>query len=145
MRRLAQAAREGDADAQFNLAVLYDRRTDDNGYAITGNRTEAIKWLLAAAQQGLPRAQIRLAEMYADRPHGDGNPTEACFWLLLAESNLAGAQREKASSGYARAAARLSPTQIAAVSERVWLRQRADASGAAAGLPPESRKRSARP
>ena len=54
--------------AQFNLGVLYDSRLDDNGYAIEGDRAEAIKWMLAAAEQGLPRAQSRLAELYADWP-----------------------------------------------------------------------------
>ena len=144
MRRLAQAAREGDAGAQFNLAVLLDKRTDDNGYPIAGNRTEAAKWLLAAAKQGLPRAQIRLAEMYVDRPDTDGSHADACFWLLVALSNLAGTQRERAQSGYARVAAGLSPAQIAAVIKRVWLWKQAESTGAAAGRKTESRKRSAR-
>src|SRR6516164_5512720 len=65
IRHLLIAAKSGDAAAQFNLGVLYDSRLDDNGYAIEGNRAEAMKWLLAAAEQGLPRAQSKLAEMYA--------------------------------------------------------------------------------
>jgi len=65
MRRLRLAAESGDAAAQFNLGVLSDGRLDDNGYAIEGNRAESLKWLLAAAEQGLPRAQSRLAELYA--------------------------------------------------------------------------------
>ena len=63
MRHLRLAAESGDAAAQFNLGVLFDSREDDNGYAIEGNRGQAIKWLLAAAEQGLPRAQSRLAEL----------------------------------------------------------------------------------
>src|SRR6202035_1632706 len=49
MRHLRLAAESGDAAAQFNLGVLFDSREDDNGYAIEGNRVQAIKWLLAAA------------------------------------------------------------------------------------------------
>ena len=51
-----------------DLTVLCDNRLDDNGYPIEGNRTGAMKWLLAAAEQGLPRAQSKLAEMYTDGP-----------------------------------------------------------------------------
>jgi TPR repeat protein len=55
IRPLLFAAESGDAAAQFNHDVLCDSRLDDNGYAIKGNRAEAMKWLLAAAEQGLPR------------------------------------------------------------------------------------------
>jgi TPR repeat protein len=72
MRHLRLAAESGDAAAQFNRGVLFDSREDDNGYAIEGNRTQAIKWLLAAAEQGLPRAQSRLAELYAGGPNASG-------------------------------------------------------------------------
>src|ERR1700741_3944007 len=68
MRHLRLAAGSGGAAAQFNLGVLFDRRLGDNGYAIEGNRAESLKWLLAAAEQGLPRAQSRLAEVYAGGP-----------------------------------------------------------------------------
>ena len=53
MRHLRIAAESGEAPAQFNLGVLYDSRLDDNGYAIEGDRAEAIKWMLAAAEQAL--------------------------------------------------------------------------------------------
>jgi TPR repeat protein len=32
------------------------------------DRAEAIKWLLVAAERGLPRAQSKLAELYARPP-----------------------------------------------------------------------------
>jgi TPR repeat protein len=67
-QELLQAAEKGDADSQFNLGVLYENGLDDNHYAVEGNRPEAVRWLLAAAEQGLPRAQIKLAEMYAGGP-----------------------------------------------------------------------------
>ena len=121
MRRLTQAARKGDAGAQFNLGVFCDNHTDDNGYPVADNRAEAIKWMSAAAQQGLARAQIRLAEMYMERPDSDGSHTDACFWLLLAKGNLSNAHREQARSGYERVVAGLSPAQIEAATKRASL------------------------
>ena len=80
IRHFLVAAKNGDAAAQFNLGVLYDSRLDDNGYAIEGNRAEAMKWLLAAAEQGLPRAQNKLAEMYAGVPVVAEDFIHACAW-----------------------------------------------------------------
>ena len=54
IKHLLFAAESGDAAAQFNLGVLYDSRLDDNGYAIEGNRAEAMKWLRAAPNRGCP-------------------------------------------------------------------------------------------
>ena len=62
------AAKSGDPAAQFNLGVLCDSRVDDNGYTIEGNRAEAMEWLLAAAEQGLPRAQSKLDRLPATTP-----------------------------------------------------------------------------
>jgi TPR repeat protein len=61
MKRLLRQALAGDAESQFNLGVLYVNGRDDNGHPIPGNSAESIKWLLAPAKQGLPRAQIKLA------------------------------------------------------------------------------------
>lgn len=113
IKRLRHAAESGDAAAQFNLGVLSDSHVDDNGYAIEGNRAEAIKWLLAAAQQGLPRAQSRLAEFYADGPNVSGNFVNACTWFLLATQNSRCIHRHQARSGYERVAIRLTPSQLA--------------------------------
>jgi len=63
-RRLLQAAEAGDAAAQCNLGILYGNGLDDNGHAVEANRPQAVRWLLAAAEQGLPRAQAKLAEAY---------------------------------------------------------------------------------
>jgi TPR repeat protein len=58
-----QAAERGDAEAQFNLGTMYENGLNDSRYAVEGNRPEAVWRLLAAAEQGLPRAQIKLAEI----------------------------------------------------------------------------------
>ena len=67
-KHLLQAAEHGDAEAQFNLGIMYENGLDDSHFAVEGNRPEAVRWLLAAAEQGLPRAQIKIAEMYAGEP-----------------------------------------------------------------------------
>ena len=112
MRHLRLAAESGDAAAQFNLGVLYNSRLDDNGYAIESNQAEAIKWLLAAAEQGLPHAQSKLAELYADGTKRSENYVNACAWFLLATTTARGIHRHHARSGYERVAARLTPAQL---------------------------------
>ena len=42
-----------------------------------------MRWLNAAAEQGLPRAQIKLAEIYAGGSHKPENSVKACGWYLL--------------------------------------------------------------
>jgi TPR repeat protein len=81
------------------LGVLYVNGRNDNGHPIPGNWAESIKWLLAAAKQGLPRAQIKLAEAYADRPKRAGSHAKAYFCFLLARGRLEGIHREKAQAG----------------------------------------------
>ena len=112
IRHLRIAAESGEAAAQFNLGVFYDSRIDDNGYAIEGDRAAAIKWLLAAAEQGLPRAQSRLAQLYADGPNVSESYVNACGWFLLAAKSSRGIHRHHARSGYERIAARLTPAQL---------------------------------
>ena len=112
-KRLIEAAEQGDAVSQCNLGILYANGVDDNGYAVKGNRPQAVRWLLAAAKQGLPRAQIKLAEVYADGPDVRGSYTTACGWFLLAAMGLHGIHLHNARSGYERIASHLTPTQIA--------------------------------
>jgi TPR repeat protein len=125
MRHLRLAAEGGDAAAQFNLGVLFDSRFDDNGYAIEGNRTEAVRWLLAAAKQGLPRAQSKLAALYAGGPDKSGNYLNACVWFLLAIQNSRGIHRHRARSDYERVATRLTPAQLTRAKRlaRLWKAQ----------------------
>jgi TPR repeat protein len=113
IRHLLIAAKSGDAAAQFNLGVLYDSRLDENGYAIEGNRAEAMKWLLAAAEQGLPRAQSKLAEMYAGVPAAPEDFIHACAWFLLATRSSRGIHRHRARARYERISSGLTPVQLA--------------------------------
>jgi TPR repeat protein len=112
-KRLIQAAEAGDARAQCNLGILYDNGLDDNGHAVEGNKPQAVRWLLAAAEQGLSRAQVKLAEVYADAPDIAGSHATACGWFLLAAAGLRGIHLHSARSGYERVASHLTPAQIA--------------------------------
>ncbi len=112
-KHLLQAAERGDAEAQFNLAIIYENGLDDSRYAVEGNRPEAVRWLLAAAEQGLPRAQIKLAEMYAAESETPENLVRACGWYLLATTGLRGAHLQKARSAFERTSSGLTPSQIA--------------------------------
>jgi Sel1 repeat len=133
IRYLRIAAESGEAAAQFNLGVLCDNRFDDNGYPIAGNRSEAMKWLLAAAEQGLPRAQCKLAEMYAAGAAVPGDYINACAWLLIATRSLRGIHREQARSRYALVSARLTAAQLTKARRvaRDWKPKPADSGGAA--------------
>src|SRR4051812_49239770 len=112
-KHLLEAAERGNAEAQFNLGIICENGSDDNRYVVEGSRREAERWFLAAAEQGLPRAQIKLAEMYADESEIPGTSVKACGWFLLATETLRGAELEKAQSAYQRASSRLTPAQIA--------------------------------
>jgi TPR repeat protein len=111
-QQLIQAAERGNAEAQFNLAIMYENGLVDSRYVAEGNHSEAMRWLLAAAEQGLARAQIKLAEMYGKEPDGS---VQACAWYLLAAKGLRGAQLQKVQSAYERASLGLTPVQAAEV------------------------------
>ncbi len=53
-------ANQGDAQAQFSLAMMYDE-----GNLIAGDRQQAILWLTRSAQQNLPAACLYLGMKYA--------------------------------------------------------------------------------
>jgi TPR repeat protein len=107
-KHMIQAAERGDAEVQFNLAIMYANGLLDSRYVPEGSRSEATRWMLAAAEQGLPRAQVKLAEIYAGEPDTPDSSIEACAWFLLAAAGFHGAQLETAQSLH------LTPSQIAA-------------------------------
>lgn len=111
-KHLIQAAQRGNAEAQFNLGTMYENGLGDSRYIAEGNRPEAVRWLLAAAEQGLPRAQIKLAEMYAGESDTPESSVKACGWLLLATKSLHGAQLQNAQAAYRRVSASLTPAEV---------------------------------
>ena len=118
MKQLLLAANDGDAGAQYNLGVFYANPLDDNNHPVASDRAASIKWLLEAARQGLPRAQLKLAEAYAHQPVGPEDYVKACTWFLLAAANSSGTHQQRARSGYAQAASKLTPARIATATAR---------------------------
>ena len=114
-KHLLQDAERGDAEAQFNLAVLYENGVADSRYVVEGDHSEAVRWLLAAAEQGLARAQVKLAEMYACEADTPDSSVKACEWYLLAARSLRGVHLQQAQSAYQRTAIHLAPVQVAEV------------------------------
>ena len=54
-----QVAKQGNADAQFNLGVMYE-----NGEGVRQDDAEAVRWYRQAAEQGLAQAQYNLGVEY---------------------------------------------------------------------------------
>ena len=72
-------AEQGDADAQFDLGVMYY-----DGQGVPQDHAEAVKWFRRAAEQGLADAQSNLGGMYYE---GQGVPqdhAEAAKWFRRA-------------------------------------------------------------
>ncbi len=81
LRLLHPLAEQGDAEAQFNLGVMYDK-----GQGVPQDYAQAAKWYRKAAEQGNDEAQNNLGTMYA---YGRGVPqdyVQAHMWFNLAAS-----------------------------------------------------------
>jgi TPR repeat protein len=79
-------AEKGDADAQFQLGIMYE-----SGQGVLRSDAEAIKWYRKAAEQDDAVAQFNLGVMYAKGV--SPNHAEAALWYrLAADHGLAGAQ-----------------------------------------------------
>jgi TPR repeat protein len=78
-------AEEGNADAQFNLGVMYE-----NGNGVVPDFTEAVKYYRLASAQGSARAQTNLGWMY-ERGDGVGRDYQqaAALYRLAAEQGMA--------------------------------------------------------
>lgn len=83
-----QAARKGDAVAQYKVGESYDL-----GQGVAQDYQEAVQWYRRSAEQGYAQAQFALAEMYKN---GDGvakDLAQAAHWYrLAAEQGNPGAQ-----------------------------------------------------
>ena len=89
VKRDRSAAEQGDASAQFNLALRYDL-----GWGVPQNYTESVKWLRKAAEQGDASAQYNLGSMYDSGLGVSQDPVEAFQWFRkAAEQGVASAQK----------------------------------------------------
>jgi TPR repeat protein len=81
-RLILPKAQQGDANAQFNLALLYE-----NGVGIPRDARSAVYWYTKAAQQGHVNAQYRLGTIYR---YGYGDEVllldskKAVYWITKA-------------------------------------------------------------
>lgn len=74
-----QKANQGDAEAQFQLAVIYQ-----NGRLIQQDQQQAREWLLKAAQQGHVKAMFNLGVTYGDGLGVPVDDAEAFKWYQAA-------------------------------------------------------------
>ena len=65
---LRARAAQGDAEAQFNIGVMYAE-----GRGVPRDDAEAVRWYRLAAEQGHAYAQFNLGVMYA---YGEGVPQD---------------------------------------------------------------------
>ena len=88
LREWTPLAEQGDADAQFNLGVMYNQ-----GQGVPQDNKTAVKWYKLAAEQGHASAQHYLGVMYHE---GQGvpqdNKTAVKWYKLAAEQGDADAQ-----------------------------------------------------
>lgn len=81
-------AKQGNADAQYNLAILYTI-----GEGVPQNHVQALEWLSKAAEQDHVKAQYNLGLMYYQGTGVPKNNTLALKWYRkAAESSFAPAQ-----------------------------------------------------
>ena len=82
LREWRPLAEKGDADAQFNLGVMYSK-----GQGVPQDYKTAVKWYTLAAEQGVASAQTNLGWMY-DKGYGvKQDNVYAHMWGNIAASN----------------------------------------------------------
>ena len=79
LKEFRPLAQEGDADAQFNLGLMYSE-----GYGVSQDYKEAAQWFRLAAKQGHPDAQLNLGILYAEGAGVPQNYVLAHKWFNLA-------------------------------------------------------------
>jgi len=112
-REFRMSAEQGHAEAQYNLAMLYDR-----GLGVENDDVEALKWYRQAAEQGYAKAQYNLGMMYY---FGKGVPQDKVAgyqWVILAADQ----GEEAAKNAMTELAKKLSSEQMtnARVAAKAW-------------------------
>jgi len=82
LRELRPLAEQGNAEAQSNLGVMYDK-----GKGVTQDYREAVKWFHKAAEQGYADAQLILGAMYFEGNGVAQNFIHAHIWSNMAAAN----------------------------------------------------------
>ncbi len=109
LREWRPLAERGDADAQYNLGVMYD-----TGQGVAQDYAEALKWYRRAAEQGHADAQSNLGFMYAKGQGVVQDYVQAHMWLNLAVSRTPpGEARNAAVQVQNKIEKRMTPTRVA--------------------------------
>ena len=88
IQQLHKQAEKGDAEAQFNLGLLYER-----GREVPKDKSEALRWYRLAATQGDTFAQNALGDNYWEGTGVPKDDREAVrWWRLAADKGFAPAQ-----------------------------------------------------
>ena len=82
LREWTPLAEQGNANAQFNLGVMYDK-----GEGVPQNYKTAVKWYRLAAEQGYADAQGNLGVMYGTGQGVIQDNVYAHMWGNIAASN----------------------------------------------------------
>ena len=77
----AMAAKQGDAESQFNLGVMY---AQGRGDVLEQSDAEAADWYAKAATQGLAVAQYNLGGLYAQGRGVEQSDADAVKWTTMA-------------------------------------------------------------
>ena len=107
---ICQAATQGHAEAQNDLAVIYDA-----GDGVAENDMEAVRWYRRAAAAGNLSAQHNLGLMYANGEGVRRDDGRAYLWLSVAAAASGGTHRPRA----ARACGRRLPATARASADRL--------------------------
>ena len=116
-----QAAKQGHADAQFNLGVMYSNGKGiprDDAEAVTLYSLAAFGNLVSAAEQGHAEAQFTLGVMYDTGKGVTQDNVEAHMWLNLAASRSSGEQRERTVTTRDAVAERMTPADLSEAQRR---------------------------
>jgi TPR repeat protein len=114
---LRTRAEQGDADAQFELGIMYGK-----GEGVSTDVAQAASWFRKAADQGNASAQYSLGVMYAN---GDGVPKDAAQAVALYRKAAdQGHARAQASLGFMYAEGEGAPKD--SVQSAAWFRKAAD-------------------
>ena len=120
VQELRPPAKQGNAQAQYNLGVMYHR-----GLGVPQDYREAVRWFRKAAEQGSADAQGNLGVMYGNGKGVTQDYVLSHMWLNLAVSRFLASEKEnrdKAIKDRDIVAGVMTPAQIAAAQKlaREW-------------------------
>lgn len=118
-------AEQGDANAQYNLGLLYAR-----GQGVTQDYKQALDWYQKAAEQEVPAAEYNLGVMYANGQGVTADPQEANKWFLKAAQKGVGQAVEGLATIYSAGPGAFQDSTEA----QKWLREAADKGLASAAF-----------